>query len=122
MSLFGFLGDIFKPAADLIDNVHTSDEERMQLRNQLAQIEAQVSIKMMELQSTVIEANASVAKAEQQHGNLLSKSWRPIVSLGLTCLLIAMGMGFVPMNEFLAQISGAFLGIYGIGRSVEKRK
>lgn len=121
MSLFGFLGSIFKPAAELIDNVHTSDEERMMLRNQLAQIEAQVSIKMMELQSTVIEANSKIAVAEQQHGNLLSKSWRPIVSLGLTGLLIAMGLGYVPFNELLAQISGAFLGIYGIGRSVEKR-
>jgi hypothetical protein len=122
MSLFSFIGGIFKPAADLIDNVHTSDEERLALRNQLAQIEAEISIKMMELQSTVIDANAKVAAAEQEHGNALSKSWRPVVSISLTALLLAMGFGFIEFNQLLAQISGAFLGIYGIGRSVEKKR
>lgn len=122
MSLFNFLGSVFKPVADLVDNVHTSDEERMMLRNQLAQIEAQVSIKMMELQSSVIEANSKMAIAEQEHGNLLSKSWRPLVSLALTGILVAMGFGVIEFNDLLAQISGAFLGIYGVGRSMEKRK
>ena len=28
MGILEFIGGIFKPAADLIDNVHTSDEER----------------------------------------------------------------------------------------------
>lgn len=122
MSIFGFLGSIFQPAADLVDELHVSDEEMGQLKNQLAQIEAKVSIKMMELQSKVIESNTKVAIAEQEHGNLLSKSWRPLVSLGMVSLLMAMGFGFIELNELLAQISGGFLGIYGIGRSVEKSK
>lgn len=121
MSLFAFVGSIFKPAAELIDNLHVSAEELGILRNELAQIEARVSIKLMELQSTVIDANSKVAIAEQQHGNILSKSWRPLTSLGLLAILIGMAYGLVPFNELLAQIAGGFLGVYGIGRSFEKR-
>ena len=122
MSLLTLIGSIFKPAADLVDEVHVSDEERGRLRNQLAEIEAKVSIRVMDLQAKVIDANAKIAIAEQQHGNALSKSWRPIVSLGMMALLLAMGSGIIPLNELLAQIAGGFLGIYGIGRSMEKSK
>ena len=32
MGIFDFIGSIFKPAADLVDNLHTSDEERLELQ------------------------------------------------------------------------------------------
>lgn len=119
--IFSFLSEVFKPAAELIDNIHTSPEEMGILKNKFAEIEAKVSVKLMELQMKVIDANSQVAIAEQQHGNWLSKSWRPIVSLGMLAILLAMGFGAIEFNELLAQISGGFLGIYGIGRSIEKR-
>lgn len=122
MSLFGFLGSIFKPAADLVDELHVSDEERGILRNKLAEIEAKVSIKMMDLQSEMINANAKVAESEQKHGNWLSKSWRPLTSIGMLGILVGMAYGFVPINEMLMQISGGFLGIFAVGRSYEKKK
>jgi len=130
MSIFSFLGSIFKPAADLIDNLHDSKEElgniavkKAELKNKLAEIEAQVSSKVLQLQSLVIEANAKIAVAEQEHGNLLSKSWRPVCSIVFVILLVAMGLGVVEYNQFLAGIAGSFLGIYTSLRSlVDKKK
>lgn len=129
MSLFSFIGDLFKPAADLVDNLHTSDEERgelevrkAELRNKLAEIEAKVSTRMLDLQSQAIEATSKVAVAEQQHGNLLSRSWRPIASLMFVGLLTGMGLEFIAYKPLLAQIAGGFLGIYGLGRTFEKKK
>jgi len=129
MSIFSFLGSLFSPLADTIDNLHDSEEElgqiavkKAELRNKLAEIEAKVSTKMMELQSQSIEANAKMAVAEQQHGNTLSKSWRPITSLCMTGILVAMGFDLIAYKPLMVQICGGFLGIYGIGRSVEKKK
>lgn len=121
MSLLAFL-QVFKPVADLIDNVHTSEEERQTLKLKLAEVEAKVATKLMDLQMSVIDSNAKVASSEQQHGNWLSKSWRPVVSLAMTAILLSMGFGLIEFNNLLAQIAGGFLGIYGIGRSIEKRK
>lgn len=122
MSLFSWIGSLFSPAADLIDNVHTSTEEKLQLRNKLAEIEAKVATKTLDFQSQLIEANSKIAIAEQQSGNWLSKSWRPLCSLGSFVALVSMGIGYMEYNQFLATIFGSFLGIYTGARSWEKRK
>lgn len=129
MGIFSFLGSIFSPLTDLVDNLHTSDEERgelevkkRQISAKIAEIEAQVTTKIVELQTKAMEANAKMAVAEQQHGNWLSKSWRPIASLCMTAILVGMGFDVIPYKPLMVQVAGGFLGIYGIGRSIEKKK
>ena len=129
MSVFSWIGDLFKPVADLVDEVHTSTEEKGQianraseLKNKLAEIESKVATKTLSLQSQIIEANSKIAVAEQKHGNVLSKSWRPLCSIGSFCALVAMGTGQMEYNQFLATIFGGFLGIYTGARSWEKKK
>jgi hypothetical protein len=122
MSVFSWIGDLFSPVADLVDNVHTSTEEKGILRNKLAEIEAKVATRTLDLQSQIIEANSKVAISEQQHGNWLSKSWRPICSLGSFTALVLMGTNVMEYNQFLATIFGSFLGIYTGARSWEKNK
>lgn len=129
MGFFDFIGNIFKPASDLVDELHFSGEERAnaelkkaELQNKLAEIQAKVNTKLMELQSKSIDANAKVAIAEQQHGNMLSKSWRPITSLCLIGMVIAMGFEVIPYKELIIKFAFGFCGIYGAGRSYEKKK
>jgi hypothetical protein len=122
MSLFSWIGDLFSPVADLVDNVHTSTEEKLALRNKLAEIESKVATKTLDFQSQLIEANSKIAIAEQRSGNWLSKSWRPLCSLGSFASLVAMGTGLMEYNQFLATIFGSFLGIYTGARSWEKKK
>jgi len=129
MGLLSFIGDIFKPASDLVDELHFSGQEKgelenkkAELSNRLAEIESKVSVKLMDLQSQAIDANAKVAVQEQLSGSALSKNWRPITSLLLVGMLIAMGFEIIPYKDFLAKVAGGFLGIYGMGRSYEKGK
>jgi len=128
MSIFSFISEIFKPAADIIDELYFSGEEAgnidikiLELKNKLAEMEYKLSTKYVELQSQAVDANAKMEIAAQTHGNWLSKSWRPVASLGFVILLVGMGLDFITFKPLLAQIAGGFLGIYGIGRSVEKR-
>lgn len=127
MSLLSFLGGLFKPAADLIDDLHTSDEElgkievkKAELHNKLAEIESRVGLRLMELQSQALDMQTKIAVSEQKHGNWLSKSWRPIASLAMTALLVGMGLDLIQYKPLMVQVAGAFLGIYGVGRSYEK--
>lgn len=122
MSIFSWISEIFSPVSDLVDELHFSGEEEGLIRNKLAEIEAKVATRTLELQSQIIEANAKVAMAEQQHGNWLGKSWRPICSLGSFVALVAMGTDVMVYNQFLATIFGSFLGIYTGARSWEKKK
>lgn len=122
MSIFALLGSLFKPASDIIDKCVTSEEERLTLQNQLAQIEAKVSIKMMELQSKAIDAQAKMESSIQEHGNVYTKSIRPTISLLSFITIMAMGFGFVEFNELIVKVCGGFLGVYAGLRSWEKKK
>lgn len=129
MSFFNWISDLFTPVSNLVDELHFSGEEkgaienkRAELKNKLAEIEAKVATKTLDLQSQIIEANSKIAIAEQEHGNLLSKSWRPLCSIGSFVMLALMGMGKIPQNDFLATVFGSFLGIYTGARSWEKKK
>ena len=122
MSVFSWISNIFSPVSDLVDELHFSGEEEGRLRNKLAEIEAKVATRTLELQSQIIEANSKIAIAEQQSGNWLSKSWRPLCSLGSFTALVLMGTDVMAYNQFLATIFGSFLGIYTGARSWEKKK
>ena len=52
MSLFDFIGNIFKPASDMIDNLHTSEEEKLALLNELNKIKAGMQAKSVELMTS----------------------------------------------------------------------
>jgi hypothetical protein len=129
MSIFSWIGDLFEPATKLVDDIHYSGEEKAaakakqaELKNKLAEIESKVATKTLDLQSQIIEANSKIAVAEQMHGNWLSKSWRPLCSLGSFGMLVLMGAGIIPFNNYLAMIFGSFIGVHMGGRSWEKKK
>ena len=129
MSVFSWIGELFGPVADLVDNIHDSDEEmgniavkQAEIKAKVAEIESKVATKVLALQQASLEANAKVAMSEQEHGNWLSKGWRPIASLSMVGILMATGFGAIEYKELLVQVCGGFLGIYGVGRSWEKKK
>lgn len=128
--IFDFLKEIFNPVRDVIDDLHTSDEEAGEIKIKLKtldlefeKIQTKFYNKAIELQSQVIDANSKVAIAEQQSGSVISKNWRPLCSIASFVMLSLMGIGIIPMNEFLATIYGSMIGYHGVLRSlVDKKK
>lgn len=118
--VFEFItGDIIKSIGGVIDNLFTSDEERIKAKNKVFQILKEKELELRKLQTEVIVTEAQ--------GNWLQRSWRPILMLGF---------GFIVMyNKFFApafglpnaELEGEFwnllqlgVGGYVIGRSAEK--
>lgn len=122
-NVFGFVTNIFKPAADLVDNLHTSDEERLTLRNQLVAIRAATQEKMLEYESELLAARSSVISAEASAASWLSRSWRPITMLAFVAVLIYrwIFVGFAPEleAELLSIVKWGLSG-YIVGRTAEK--
>jgi hypothetical protein len=115
----------------IIDNLHTSDEEKSQAKIQLAQLETAFQIEVMKAEGEVIKEQASIIR-EEAKGNWLQRSWRP---------LLALGFGLIVMNNYIIvpyviafggaatvlELPGglwalltAMIGGYTVGRSVEK--
>tara|TARA_R110000787_G_scaffold11896_1_gene38821 strand:+ start:803 stop:1195 length:393 start_codon:yes stop_codon:yes gene_type:complete len=111
----GVIGEIGK----VIDNLFTSEEERINAKNQVFKVLQEQQLELQRLQTEIIVTEAN--------GNWLQRSWRPILML---CFgFIVMYVKFIaplfnlpipPLeNEFwnLLQLG---IGGYVVGRSAEK--
>lgn len=122
MGLFSFIGDIFKPAATLIDNLHTSDAEKLQLRNALARIEADVVIKQMEIQAQLSTAMSNLASAEAGSESWFTRNYRPIIISSMFLMIVGESFGLLKteLPELFWNIFGATFGVMSVAPSIAK--
>ena len=103
----------------LIDRLWSTPEQKA-----LAQVELLKLAQAGEL--SIITEKASIVKAEAASGSFLANSWRPIVMLTFTGLIVARWFGWaapdLTAQEYIKLWDIVELGIggYVIGRSVEK--
>ena len=64
MGLASFVSGIFEPAAKLIDNLHTSVEEKLTLKAQILGIQTSFLSKTLDLEKEILTAKSSIILAE----------------------------------------------------------
>lgn len=125
-AILGFIEKIFKPAAELVDEVVTSKEEKMQLSNELFRMKQQLTMQMLDYEQKLMEKRASVIQGEVK-GTWLQRSWRPILMLSFGFIIVyqyfigpVFGLTQVNLPEGFWLLLELGVGGYVIGRSVEK--
>lgn len=122
MSLLSFIGEIFTPATKLIDDLHTSEEEKLEIKQKMFELQVSTYNKATEYESQLLKAKADIITAEAQGQSWIQRSWRPITMLTFLGLVVCDAFGFLPFRLAgeawtLLQIG---LGGYVVGRSAEK--
>ncbi len=122
MGIFNLIGGIFKPAAKLVDNLHTSAEEKLSLKNELVRMQNDIQGKVLEYETKLMEAQSSVIRAEATGHSWLQRNWRPITMLTFLALIILDSFGILKwrLNEQAWTLLQIGLGGYVVGRSAEK--
>ena len=122
MNPLKFISDIFKPASDLIDNIHTSAEEKGQIKLALDQISSKVTSQLIELQTKVLDMQGKIIVAEAQGASWIQRNWRPLTMLTFLALVVLDSLGGLPnrLAPEALEIIKIGLGGYVVGRSVEK--
>lgn len=120
MALFGFLSSIFKPGFELIDKLHTSTAEKLELKAVLRKLQNDVTLKSLEYEQKIIEVQGSVIVAEAQSKSWITRSWRPITMLTFVFLIVYSTFTGLVIPEDLWTVIKLGLGGYVIGRSAEK--
>ena len=120
MSIFSFISNLFKPAADLVDELHVSDEEKGKLRNELAGIQAQAQKQMLDYEAKVVEARSKLMVAEAQSPHLITAIWRPVACLSLIAMVVLAAYGIGNPDKEVYELTKILLGAYAGGRTLEK--
>ena len=121
-SLLG--GDTIKDIGKIVDDLHTSGEEKEEAKQKITQILAQAE------QAAQAQVSARW-EADLKHGSWLSKNIRPITLIFLTSVFVILSLFDGNMGEFT--ISDAYVPVYQTllmtvyaayfaGRSIEKVK
>ena len=111
---------VFKQIGDVVDELFTSDEERIRAKNEIFKVLQEKELELQKMQTEIIVAEAK--------GNWLQRSWRPILMLSFGFIII--------YTKFISQLSVHLvtpslepqfwglleigIGGYVIGRSGEK--
>ena len=122
MNWFSLVGSIFKPAAELIDNLHTSEEEKLLIKQRMFELQVEAFNKAEEYETKLLDAKKTIITAEAQSSSFLASNWRPITMLTFLVLVVGDSFGLLatplaPEAWTLLQIG---LGGYVVGRSAEK--
>ena len=132
---------LFAPVTTLIDELVTTDEERLKLNNELEKIKSEVDKQILVVGGKVVDAEARIREADFKARELELKSdswlvrhWRPfmMMALGLPMLFNFIALPFLKMTghyDFITEITlspeywtivQTFYGVYGGGRTLEK--
>jgi hypothetical protein len=117
-----FLSDIFRPIADLVDNVHTSTEEKLIMRNKFIELQNAITSKYLDLQSQLLTSQTTVITAEANGQSWIQRSWRPITMLTFLVLVVCDSFGLLAfrLSDEAWTLLQIGLGGYVVGRSAEK--
>lgn len=136
MNILEAITGIFKPAAELVDNLHTSEEEKLNAKAKLTKLYIDYIGKALDFETAQTEARAKIiiAEASASGGFFggLTKAWRPITMLVFLAMLVAWWFGLVdtPENateDVLVEIFsllklgiGGYIGSRGVEKISEK--
>lgn len=126
MKLLGFLGEIFTPLTKLVDELHTSEEEKLTIKSQLLSLQVAGMQQAFDYERANLEARARIIETEAKAKSWLTRTWRPVTMIVFLVLVIAYWFGLTPpglSEDRVADVFGLIklgLGGYVIGRSGEK--
>jgi len=117
-------GGLLKDIGKVIDNLHTSDEERLEAKQRLQELLEQAD---KEAQDQVTER----WKYDMQSDSFLSKNIRPLVLVFLTTMFTLLAFtdgnigGFRVQEQYVPIFQSLLITVYGayfVGRTWEKNK
>jgi len=120
------IAGIFKPATELIDNLHTSKEEKLEQKRLLLEVQGRAMDRVHEYNTELLMGQAKIVNSEASSEHWLTANWRPLVMLIFTGLVVARFLGFeaegMTEKEYQSLWNLITLGVGGYigGRSVEK--
>lgn len=88
MNILALIAQIFKPAVDLVDEMHTSEEERLALKAQTLDTYVKAIEVGLNYEQQALAQKAEIVKAEAQSKFKLTATWRPITMLGFLAVVL----------------------------------
>jgi hypothetical protein len=127
--LSGPLKGVIDSVGKIIDNVTTTDAEKLEAQRKLVDLQYSFQAKLAEIETDWVKSQRDVIIAEAQGGSWLQRNWRPILMMFFAVIIgtVVWTGGWVNGHqldkEFIMEILGIIklgIGGYVVGRTIEK--
>jgi hypothetical protein len=123
----GPLSGIVKEIGGLVDSLSTTEEEKLEARRKLLELQSALYSKALEADAEIVKAQASVVAAEAQSESWLTSNWRPLTMLVFTFIVFfnhvlspLFGLARLELTPEMWDLLTIGIGGYVAGRSLEK--
>lgn len=120
MGILDKIFGLFNPVKELVDDLHTSDEERLEAKEKLLAIQTAVITEALAMEKELAQAQAKIVTAEAKSEHWVTSTWRPITMLTFLVLIVWSQVTGTPIPEQMWTLLQLGLGGYVVGRSAEK--
>ena len=122
MGVTELIAGIFKPAAELVDALHTSDDERLKAKGHLLDVQAAAMQRVFDYEKEMIKGQQAIVSSEAKSEHFIVAAWRPITMLAFLTLAVGDSLGLLatPLKDEAWMLLQLGLGGYVAGRSGEK--
>ena len=116
----GWISGLVSPVSDLVDKLHTSDDERLEAKAALLQLQTGLMSQVVSYEQKLAESQTSIVVAEATGASWLTRCWRPITMLTFVALVVYSQLTGTELPDRMWTVITIGLGGYLGGRSVEK--
>ena len=127
LNLLNPIKGLFSAVTGLVDEVVTTDEERLAAKAKLAVIEQAFTADILKYEAKIAEEQASIVRAEVTSQSVLARNWRPVIMLMFGYIIfhnyVLVPVFGIPATEIpvdMWQLLKIGMGGYVLGRSAEK--
>ena len=126
MGLLDVISPIIGGFGKIIDNVHTSEEEKLKAKTALLAIQSDLSKAALDYEAVIIKEQASIVRSEAASQSRLARNWRPLTMLTFVLLVVLHWTGHTSGHVTEAEALELFslikigLGGYVVARTTEK--
>ena len=122
MGFVDLIAGIFKPAAELIDELHTSEEEKLKQQRRLLEIQAMVLDSSLQYEKEMMTSRAEIINSEAKSEHWITATWRPITMLTFLALAVGDSLGLLqpPLRDEAWTLLQLGISGYIFSRGAEK--
>ena len=116
------IGEVLDRILGKVDDLATSDEERMQLRNEIEALRLDFARQMLDAELEVTRKRAEIIQAEAKGESWIQRNWRPVTALTFLVLIVLHHLGVlsIAITDQMWDLLQIMIGGYVVSRGIEK--
>ena len=116
------IGDVLDRMLGKVDQLATSDQERLELRNELESMRLDFARQVLDAELELTRKRSELIQAEAKGESWIQRNWRPVTALTFLVLIVLHHLGVlsIAITDQMWDLLQIMIGGYVVSRGIEK--